>query len=430
MAPKSFNVHVTSVENEFEFSIEPNATGKQLFDQIAKNLGLREIWFFGLRYTDSKNVTCWLRLDKKILSQDVQRDASQTVQFEFLVRFYPEDVSEELIEEITQRLFYRQAKNLILADEIYCPAETCVLLASYSMQAKYGDYDENKHQLGTLAKERLLPQRVREQFRLSNEEWVKRVVNWWTEHKGLTNEEAMLEYLKTAQDLEMYGVTYFDIQNRKGTHLYLGVDALGLNIYDTQDKLIPKIGFPWSEIRNITFNGKKFLIKPADKSSPDFIFLTQRLRINRQMLSLSMGNHELYTRRRKEDSMELQQLKAQAEAKKLALIEQRERAKTENELRRQAEQEREALQKKIEELERSTRIARQVLEDQNGKRNELEDKRRQVEEAELRLKREREEDEREHQRMMERIQYEQQENEKIVCRIYLLNFIVKRESHS
>ena len=49
-------------------------------------------------------------------------------------------------------------------------------------------------------------------------------------------EEAMMEYLKIAQDLEMYGVNYFDIKNKKGTELWLGVDALGLNIYEKEDK--------------------------------------------------------------------------------------------------------------------------------------------------------------------------------------------------
>lgn len=49
-------------------------------------------------------------------------------------------------------------------------------------------------------------------------------------------EDAMLEYLKIAQDLEMYGVNYFDIKNKKGTELWLGVDALGLNIYEKDDK--------------------------------------------------------------------------------------------------------------------------------------------------------------------------------------------------
>lgn len=49
-------------------------------------------------------------------------------------------------------------------------------------------------------------------------------------------EESMMEYLKIAQDLEMYGVNYFSIKNKKGTELWLGVDALGLNIYEQNDK--------------------------------------------------------------------------------------------------------------------------------------------------------------------------------------------------
>ena len=49
-------------------------------------------------------------------------------------------------------------------------------------------------------------------------------------------EEAMIDYLKAAQDLEMYGVNYFEIKNKRGTELHLGVDALGLNIYEKTDK--------------------------------------------------------------------------------------------------------------------------------------------------------------------------------------------------
>ncbi len=84
----------------------------------------------------------------------------------------------------------------------------------------------------------------------------------------LHREDAMLEYLKIAQDLEMYGVNYFSIKNKKNTELWLGVDALGLNVYEKNDQLTPKIGFPWSEIRNISFNDKKFIIKPIDKKAP------------------------------------------------------------------------------------------------------------------------------------------------------------------
>lgn len=37
--------------------------------------------------------------------------------------------------------------------------------------------------------------------------------------------------------------------------------------------MTPKIGFPWSEIRNISFNDKKFVIKPIDKKAPVCISL-------------------------------------------------------------------------------------------------------------------------------------------------------------
>lgn len=56
----------------------------------------------------------------------------------------------------------------------------------------------------------------------------------------------MVEYLKIAQDLEMYGVNYFNIKNKKGSELWLGVDALGLNIYDKKDRWATKsANFIW-----------------------------------------------------------------------------------------------------------------------------------------------------------------------------------------
>lgn len=39
---------------------------------------------------------------------------------------------------------------------------------------------------------------------------------------------------------------YFEIRNKKGTDLYLGVDALGLNIYEKSDKLSPKVRLGYS----------------------------------------------------------------------------------------------------------------------------------------------------------------------------------------
>ncbi|XP_003738165.1 moesin/ezrin/radixin homolog 1 isoform X2 [Galendromus occidentalis] len=333
--PKPVNVRVTTMDAELEFAIQASTTGKQLFDQVVKTIGLREIWFFGLQYTDTKGCTTWLKLNKKVLSQDVKKE--NPLLFKFRAKFFPEDVGDEIIQEITLKLFYLQVKSAILTDEIYCPPETSVLLASYAVQAKYGDYNPQMHGDTCLANDKLLPQRVIEQHKLTREMWDERIINWWMEHKEMARDDAMMEYLKIAQDLEMYGVNYFDIKNKKGTELWLGVDALGLNIYEKEDKLTPKIGFPWSEIRNISFNDKKFVIKPIDKKAPDFVFFAPRLRINKRILALCMGNHELYMRRRKPDTIEVQQMKQQAQEEKSNRKQEREKLKKESELRLEAE---------------------------------------------------------------------------------------------
>lgn len=48
----------------------------------------------------------------------------------------------------------------------------------------------------------------------------------------------------------------------------------------------------------------------------DFVFYAPRLRINKRVLDLCMGNHELYMSRRKPDTIEVQQMKVQAREEK------------------------------------------------------------------------------------------------------------------
>jgi radixin len=79
-----------------------------------------------------------------------------------------------------------------------------VLLSSYAVQAKYADYNPEVHQPGFLANDRLLPPRVPDQHKLTKEQWEQKITCWWSEHKGMPREEAMMEFLKISQDLEMW----------------------------------------------------------------------------------------------------------------------------------------------------------------------------------------------------------------------------------
>ncbi|XP_070834761.1 ezrin a [Chaetodon trifascialis] len=391
---KMVNVRITTMDAELEFSFHPSTTGKQLFDQVSKTIGLREIWYFGLQFVDTRGFVSWLNADKKVMAQDVKKETP--LQFKLRVKFYPEDVAEELIQDVTLRLFFMQVKEDLLSENVYCPPESAVLLASYAIQAKFGEYNKSVNRRGYMSSERLLPKRVLDQHKLSKDQWEDRIQVWHEEHSSMLKEEAMIEYLKIAQDLEMYGVNYFEIKNKKCTDLWLGVDALGLNIYEKKDKLTPKIGFPWNEIRNISFNDKKFVIKPIDKKSNDFIFYVPRLRVNKGILQLCMGNHELYMRRRKPDTIEVQQMKAQAKEERLQKKIERDRLESEKKRREAMEKEKEDMEREKQELmmklyqyEEATKKAERDLQEQLDRAMRLEEERRRVEQEAARLEAER-----------------------------------------
>nr|WAW84890.1 ERM family 1 [Halisarca dujardinii] len=358
--PKSaaVTVRVATMDSDMEFAIKSDATGDQLFSMVAKILGLSEVWYFGIQITDGDGYTAWLKLDKKVMAQCGSKDSP--LSFKLRVKFYPEDVAEELIQDITQKLFYLQVKESILSEEMYCAPETAVLLASYAVQTRFGDYDPKKHKPGFLAKERLFAQRVLEQHKLSEKEWEQKVVMCYRRHKATAREDAMMEYLKIAQDLDMYGVNYFSIKNKKGTELWLGVDALGLNVYEKDDKLTPKIGFPWTETRRIMYDNTKITIKSVDKKSPDVVLHAQKLRINQCILALGMGNHHLYLRRRRPDTIDIKAMKEAARQKKYSKQLERAKLRQEKQATEEAMQQKKELEQRLKLYEKQAKEAQQA----------------------------------------------------------------------
>lgn len=47
------------------------------------------------------------------MQQDVKKE--NPLQFKFRAKFYPEDVADELIQEITLKLFYLQVRHLLIS---------------------------------------------------------------------------------------------------------------------------------------------------------------------------------------------------------------------------------------------------------------------------------------------------------------------------
>ncbi|KER32081.1 hypothetical protein T265_01853 [Opisthorchis viverrini] len=429
-------VRVTLPESVLEFKMKPNSSGRQLFNQVCTTIGLREVWYFGLQYNDSKGLTKWVKLDKKISPVSKSKDAR--MEFIFRVKFYPEEVSEELIQEVTQRLFYFE--TVIMGSPPTSEVSECVSLlkrhrASGSDRLPPVLFEDRGESIAclhpsveghrsrplclvnstahlwkvyhndvrptssvtrplttlilyhlTVAGETLTRDfpglqaspatshrlSIRSQYSLSDEEWETKIAKWHEQHGDMSKQDAIMEYLKVVQDLEMYGVTYFPIKNNKQTPLWLGVDALGLNIYEQDDRLTPKINFPWNEIRKLQYSHTKFSVKPSDPSGQDLSFYCESNASCKLVLALCTGNHELYARRRGPDSIEVQQMKAQAKEAKTARDAEREKLLAERRARELMEERYLKMERAMQEQELAYEISQSALTDYQRKVKELE----------------------------------------------------------
>lgn len=62
---KSFLLLFSNNMSLLVFAVKVKWKGKDLFELVCRTLGLRETWFFGLRY-NVKDTVAWLKLDKKV----------------------------------------------------------------------------------------------------------------------------------------------------------------------------------------------------------------------------------------------------------------------------------------------------------------------------------------------------------------------------
>ena len=95
------------------------------------------------------------------------------------------------------------------------------------------------------------------------------------------------------------------------------------------------------------FQEKQFVIRPLDKGDPDFVFFASKNRINKLILELCVGNHNLYMQRRKPDTIEMQQMKAQAREEKARKAMERNRYLKEKQLREDGAKANEELKKQL-----------------------------------------------------------------------------------
>ena len=228
---------VKTIDSEITLHLDIHKKhGMDLMKQILQTLGIRESWFFGIEIA-SLNKTCWL--DLQVVLTNHSHFNTNEVGVKFKVRFFPPDVNANIIEDKTKELFYYQIKNDILSSNIEATNDTLILLAAYSIQAKYGSYLLNTPSYG-----KIFP----DTFSATKDD-LDKVARFHKAFSKLSRYEAIEKYLSVAQDVLHFGETHYEDSN-------IRVDALGIR----QDNHV----FSWRDIKRLEAKEDQFRIRLLD----------------------------------------------------------------------------------------------------------------------------------------------------------------------
>jgi len=349
----SRGIIVDTLDARLYFDIEIGSKARSIFDLVCHTIGLRETNFFGLAIElDTSDFPFWLKLDKKLFDQIAHLfKEDQKIILQFYAKYFPESAEDELLQDVTKHYFALQYQFLIQKNFIDCTYDAGELLAAFSAQIKYGNFNviENEN-LWEMYKD-FVPQSTLNYYNNNQEAIVKAVSMWHIKHKGMCREAAEHEYVNIVHDFPMCGVNLFDIQDSNGVNATLGVRADSVSTYPLNDKakLNPTTTIEWNSLVDMSYTERKFTfkyalpmsendIKKKESSLKRSFMLGSQLNLStislnkhnnhyyeeltfnvknteecKILIDICRGNHHLYMERRKlGKNMELQQMKSLA----------------------------------------------------------------------------------------------------------------------
>ncbi|KAL7054526.1 hypothetical protein AAHC03_025996 [Spirometra sp. Aus1] len=249
------------------FSIDRNAYGIHLLEEICKKHELTETEYFGLTYRSSLRVDMWLKPNEKISKQLDKLPWN----LEFRVKFYPAR-PDDLKDDLTRYFLCLQIRQDLISGQLPCSFNTYVLLGAYVIQSEAGDYDPNVHEgIKYLAKVPFAPRDLQTNEMLARIKYLHGCLT------GKTPEQADGLFLENARRLALYGVDLHRVTNETGEELSLGVYHSGILVYRGRLRMQR---FSWPYILEISYKGKEFtlVVRSPQPSSPDLLSSVETLK--------------------------------------------------------------------------------------------------------------------------------------------------------
>ncbi|XP_065194479.1 tyrosine-protein phosphatase non-receptor type 21-like isoform X2 [Sycon ciliatum] len=251
-----------------EFTLSPSDTGQAVLEKVGKVISVSEMQFYGLKFRTGLNHYRWLDREKPVREQLKRHaDRSYADLLYFCVQYYVHDIN-LLPDDASRYLYYLQLKKLVLSRRLLCGLDQAIILASYAIQAEFGDHDREVHTVDFLSDFDLIPSDIL--VELDHEAIMRKVTELHQKNHGLSPEKAEICYIKQAQLLPTYGIEFFPAKDINNLGLLLGASFVGIVVRHANG--LPPVSFRWADILNLRPKSGKSCGQLQIETPSEYIF--------------------------------------------------------------------------------------------------------------------------------------------------------------
>lgn len=291
----SKNQYVICIElldtTSIECTLNIDSLGQECLDNVVQRLGLGQPEFFGLRYISRHGTPTprWIDMDKP-LKRQLEKEAKNCSLY-LRIMYYVTDV--QLIQdEITRYHYYLQLKSDVLEGKIHCNSRQASLLASYSMQAEFGNYDTERHTTECLQQCSFFPKDVIQAEPGGSDVLLHNALCQYKNLVGVTQAAAEELYISIVMQLEGYGNETFTAKDSNNTEVILGVSINGIMLAYPKTRLTHF--YRWKDISNVINHKKTFRIECQSESEDAKQFIFNESRDAKYVWRLCIAQHTFY----------------------------------------------------------------------------------------------------------------------------------------
>lgn len=276
-----------------ECIVSSRTVGRECLQNVCQRLQITQPEYFGLRYQTRDGQQRWVDLERPLKKQLDKHGAASSREsgggccsLQLGVMFYVPDAAQArrlLQSDVTRYYYFSQLKSDVIEGKLPCDRREAIRLASYSLQAEFGDHRPEHHTAEYLRNFALFPKSVL--LACANEEeeaaLLDEIVNAHRSLQGLDHATAELYYIQAVQRLEGYGEERFEVRDASGVDMVLGVSVQGVTARhvrrsgeqdnsqaaahtSTQEQQLPHVVYHWSEIVDLIHHKRCFKIVGRD----------------------------------------------------------------------------------------------------------------------------------------------------------------------